>query len=201
MENLFTFIKNFHSGCEERDMTLYKVMRHIEIDAAHRVPEHGGGCRNLHGHRYKIEAHCVGEVEGDEDDEQRGMVIDFKFIKEGLLKWVHNPCDHGLIMRYNDPLLKRLSPESFDEAQEAIGKHGATSLAIGAWWSVGLKLVILKDTPTAENLAKLWFNMLEDHVQEASEGRADLSKIVVWETPNCCAEYPFGMGKEDFDKQ
>ena len=31
------------------------ITKEIEIDAAHRVPNHKSKCRTFHGHRYRIE--------------------------------------------------------------------------------------------------------------------------------------------------
>ena len=43
------------------------VRRQIGIDAGHRVMTHGSKCRNMHGHRYTIEAHCqTGQMSGND---------------------------------------------------------------------------------------------------------------------------------------
>ncbi len=58
-------------------MQKYSVTRRISIDAAHRVSTHGSKCRNLHGHRYMIEATCVARAGLlHEDGEQTDMVAD-----------------------------------------------------------------------------------------------------------------------------
>lgn len=169
----------------------YSTMRLIEIDAAHRVPEHGSGCRNLHGHRYKVEAYVTGSLA--QSGAQGGMTMDFKFIKEGLLKFIHGPCDHGMILRYDDELLKLLAPDLFLDADTFF--KGSVS-ALGdclidqSNWNRGLSLCLLRVTPTAENLAAHWYHRLWQYVKDQSEHRAVLSKLRVWETPNCWAEYP-----------
>lgn len=166
-------------------MEYFEIMRFIEIDAAHRVPEHGSKCRNLHGHRYKVEAHCWGPLAPS--GEQGGMVMDFSFLKDTLMQMVDEPCDHGLILRFDDPILATLEPEVAMEA----GKH---IRAGGRFYKFknteGLKLYIIPFVPTAEWLAAHWFNMLYGPILQRSDRRAVLVKVQVWETPNCWATYP-----------
>ena len=51
-----------------------KVSRVFYFDAAHRIPDHSGECKNLHGHTYKLIVTMEGEVKD-------GMVIDFEDMK------------------------------------------------------------------------------------------------------------------------
>ncbi len=63
---------------------MYTMSREIGIDAGHRVPTHGSKCKNLHGHRYTIQAICkAGFLQSE--GEQKAMVIDFGFLKEEML--------------------------------------------------------------------------------------------------------------------
>ena len=59
----------------------YQITRGISIDAGHRVPHHHSKCRNIHGHRYEIQAVCRGPLQNS--GSQQGMVLDFAFL---------NPC-------------------------------------------------------------------------------------------------------------
>lgn len=171
-------------------MSKFQITRKLEIDAAHRVPEHGSGCKHLHGHRYVIEATCEGELACE--GEQRGMVLDFKFIKEEMVKHIHDYCDHGCILRFDDSLLETLAPDVAKEARDAMTGAGRVS----AVWSSqehcnrGLKLYILDCVPTAENLARHWYELLKAPMRDRSDGRAKLVRVRVYETPNCWAEFP-----------
>lgn len=158
---------------------MYTIMRHIEIDAAHRVPEHGSGCRNLHGHRYKIEAHCQGTLA--ETGEQSGMVLDFKFLKEEMVSIIHDNCDHGMILRWDDPLVTKLRMDP------GVPMHAEQFEYSGG--NDGIKLYLIGDTPTAENLARHWALRLSPRIERRSNGLAILKKVLVWETPNCYATY------------
>lgn len=55
---------------------MYRICKSWTFDAAHRLPEHDGKCRNPHGHTYKVEA--VFEAERVQTSgPKQGMVIDF----------------------------------------------------------------------------------------------------------------------------
>jgi hypothetical protein len=50
-------------------------------------------------------------------------------------------------------------------------------------------ILVLPFTPTAENLARYWFGELQERISMRTGGRARLSEVRVWETPNACATY------------
>ncbi len=158
----------------------FEITREIGIDAGHRVTYHGSKCRNLHGHRYTIQATCAGPL--FPSGEQEGMVLDFGFLKDEMMRRIDVPCDHGMILWWKDPLLSSLipglSPAMCDQsrAAEAVGVCG--------------KLYIVPFVPTAEHLAKHWFEVLAPEIVIRSEDRARLKRVRVLETPNCWADYP-----------
>jgi len=165
----------------------YLIERQIEIDAGHRVTHHGSKCRNLHGHRYKIIAVCVGPLATE--GEQQGMVLDFGFLKEEMLREIHTPCDHALILWMDDPLLKNFITDATlieKEIRPQIAKMGFYQTNQSAAGS----LYIMPTVPTAENLAAHWFERLQPRVRERSANKAHLHQIKVFETPNCMAAYP-----------
>lgn len=141
----------------------FEITREIGIDAAHRVPDHASKCFNLHGHRYTILATCRGPL--IDSGEQTGMVVEFGFLKEEMMAVCDTPADHATILWEGDPMLEGLRPY--------LGK-----------------LVVLPVVPTAENLARYWFDLLAPRVVERSLGHAHLAYLTVWETPNCHARYP-----------
>jgi 6-pyruvoyltetrahydropterin/6-carboxytetrahydropterin synthase len=156
------------------------VSRRIEIDAAHRVPRHHSKCRNLHGHRYVVEAWCQGPLD---DGTQDGMVIDFGFLKEEMVSIIDDPCDHSAIFSVDDPILDILLDDRRD-VQHEVGLEGYAQ-RIAAFG----KIYIIPGVPTAENLARHWFDRLEARVCVRTAGRAQLGLVKVWETPNCWASY------------
>ncbi len=174
-------------------MTL-RMSKQIGIDAAHRLPNHGSKCRNLHGHRYEIEAVCELSVsEQNEHFHTSGMIMDFSFLKEEMMGTFDAPCDHGLILTVEDEaMLFILCPEgeSYEAWVEVIRSEVQTE---GYFFTnhnrLASKLYVIAHQPTAENLARHWFGRLQARVHARSEGLARLVKIGVWETPTSFAEY------------
>jgi len=68
------------------------VAREFAFDAAHHLPRHPGRCRNLHGHTYRLQVWCEGDV-----DPESGMVVDFADIKAAVNERVLSVLDHTLL--------------------------------------------------------------------------------------------------------
>lgn len=174
----------------------YHIGREIGIDAGHRVWTHGSKCGSFHGHRYKIIAECRSMLLGS--GVESGMVLDFGFLKEEMMDTIDAPCDHGMILDINDPLcgmfLNELTGESMDEIRSEVSAHGfkeypmirADSNSKGLFRN---KLYFVNFVPTAENLAKHWFDRLAPRVLKRTKNRAELTRVTVWETPNCHSYY------------
>ena len=170
----------------------YRISRSIEIDAGHRIMTHGSKCRHLHGHRYRIEAHC----EADSlhlGGEQAGMVLDFGFLKDEMMTIIDAPCDHGFLASVDDAgVLSMFAPPDTDmemwyaQLAAKVREHGALSTTDT---KLGSKLYVVPFQPTAEALARHWFHLLAEPVLRRSDNQARLCLVRVWETPNCSAEY------------
>lgn len=174
----------------------YYITREIGIDAGHRVTHHGSKCRNIHGHRYTIHASCKGPLFNT--GEQQGMVLDFGFLKELMVEEIDKPCDHGMILWRDDPILRNaVSNYIFGQIQSMVGYEGFAS--VKDFSDIFHKLYVVPFVPTAENLAKHWFERLAPRVIERSDGQAELHYIKVDETPNCSAIYyaPAPEGEEN----
>jgi 6-pyruvoyltetrahydropterin/6-carboxytetrahydropterin synthase len=165
----------------------YLIEREIGIDAGHRVTLHGSKCKNLHGHRYTVIAACTGPLV--EKGEQQGMVLDFGFLKDEMMKAIDECCDHAMILGVDDPLARHFIGDNARFASEvrpqvvATGYFHTTQSLTGA-------LYIMDAVPTAENLAEHWYSKLKPRVEARSDGQAHLYQIKVYETPNCMAAYP-----------
>lgn len=141
------------------------ITKQIEIDMGHRVPNHKSKCRNLHGHRYVIEAGVDDKVIEKEGDSSEGMVIDFGDLKEIMMREIDGKFDHGFVMSKSDEL-----GETFDSI-----KH-----------EMDMKILFVPFVPTAENLAKHWFEIL---VEQLAVKGISLKYVKVWETPSSTAIY------------
>ncbi len=125
------------------------------------------------------------------EGEQEGMLVDFGFLKQEMLAAIDNFFDHGMILWRRDELtLATLSSADLEQIDQQIKDadpdRGFGFLRQTKFWG---KLVVTPFVPTAENLAKLWYKLLEPRVIERSEGKAEISHVKVWETPNCAAIY------------
>lgn len=114
------------------------IIRRLEFDAGHRLQNHEGKCKNMHGHRYV--AHV--EVSSDLLD-GCGRVIDFSAVKEIVGGWIDEHWDHSFIVERSDCW-----------AIDALSGLGSSHFVMGA-------------APTAENMSKHLFDvasaLLLDH--------------------------------------
>lgn len=168
------------------------VSRRIEIDAGHRLSTHGSKCRNLHGHRYVIEAEATADALR-ENGEQSGMALDFAFLKTEMRVLIDDPCDHGLILWAGDTdAVSMLAPAGRDPISwvaETAARVETEGFVSTTDTRLGWKLYLVDGQPTAETLARHWFERLAPRVIEKSDGLARLSALTVWETPNCRATW------------
>ena len=162
------------------------ITREIGIDMGHRVTNHAGKCKNVHGHRYTIQVTLEGSVLAKGADQQDGMLVDFGFIKDLMMERIDYPCDHGLCLWVEDPLLAHLVGPLYGYIVSKVNESEFGSYLTEC--ETG-KLYVLSRTPTAENLAYHWYCILAEAVVTLSDGRARLHGVRVWETPNCFPDY------------
>jgi 6-pyruvoyltetrahydropterin/6-carboxytetrahydropterin synthase len=132
--------------------------RRIEFDAAHRVLGHSGKCKDLHGHRYVVEATFAAKQLDD-----LGMIVDFGIIKEVLGKWIDDNWDHNVVLWEKD-----------QELGKAIAKITKQ------------EIFYLPTNPTAENMTEYLMNVQCPKLFEG--GDFVCTRIRIYETPNCFAE-------------
>lgn len=77
----------------------FEVAKTFEFDAAHRLLGYQGKCRNLHGHRYKLEVALVCPKL-----DVSGMAVDFCDLKETLGAWIEGHWDHHTLLHEEDEL-------------------------------------------------------------------------------------------------
>lgn len=138
------------------------ISRQIEWDMGHRVMNHNSKCKNLHGHRYKMEICMKGNVIEKKNNSSQGMVIDFGEIKSIALTNIHDVLDHGFMVWDQDKLLVSFFKKNPDQ------KH-----------------IIVSFTPTAENIASWIFKKLDPLFQDTYGTGLKLYSIKLWETPTC----------------
>jgi 6-pyruvoyltetrahydropterin/6-carboxytetrahydropterin synthase len=110
---------------------MYAVTKEIHFCYGHRLLNHQGKCRHLHGHNAK----AVIRLEAEQLD-PLGMVCDFSDIGNYVKRWIEQTLDHNMLLHRDDPVLPLL--------QQA-----------------GESVYVMQTNPTAENIARLIFDYVE----------------------------------------
>ena len=141
------------------------ITRRLEFDAGHRIPDHKSQCRHLHGHRYAIEITLSGNIIDKAGDAANGMVMDFSQVKELANLHLISAWDHAFLAYKGD---------------QAIVDFLASL--------PGHKTVLLDCIPTAENLARTAFRILDAVYRDTYGNHLRLHQVRLYETPNCWAD-------------
>jgi 6-pyruvoyltetrahydropterin/6-carboxytetrahydropterin synthase len=72
-----------------------KVAKEFKWEMGHRLPEHFGLCKNIHGHSYR----AIVEFEGELDEQ--GMIIDFYDV-EKIINPIIEKLDHAFMVNKYD---------------------------------------------------------------------------------------------------
>jgi len=81
---------------------MYSITREATFEYAHRLLDHKGKCRYIHGHSGKAIVTVFSESLDNE-----GMVLDFSVLKERMNS-VLDEWDHAIILQKDDPLVPLL---------------------------------------------------------------------------------------------
>ncbi|MFI5200975.1 MAG: 6-pyruvoyl trahydropterin synthase family protein [Candidatus Kapaibacterium sp.] len=114
---------------------LTKISKDFRWEMAHRLPEHTGGCRNVHGHSYRMWVEVAGEPDADDRSSTQGMVLDYFTLKE-IVDPLVAEIDHSFLCDRSDTLIVDFLKSS------------------------GLKAVYVDFPTTAEHIAKWFFERL-----------------------------------------
>lgn len=131
---------------------MFTVTKEIHFCYGHRLMNYNGLCRHPHGHNGRAEF----EMSADRLDD-RGMVTDFTDIKTAMKDWIDREIDHKMLLRRDDP-------------------------AVEVFRKMGEPVFVLAENPTAESIAKLFF-------EKAKSLGFPVSRVRVWETETSFATY------------
>lgn len=140
-------------------MSTVTITRRLEFDAGHRVMNHESKCATLHGHRYVVEI-----VATAPDLDAIGRIIDFSVLKQKVGAWLDLHWDHNVIV--------------FNLDTEVVNAL--------SWIPRKKEPFISEWNPTAENMAMYLLAVVCP--RELSGTGVSVTKVIVWETPNCKAE-------------
>lgn len=142
-----------------------QITRRLEFDAGHRIPNHNSQCKHLHGHRYAIEITLSGDVVTAEGVSEQGMVMDFSDVKRIAKERVVDAWDHAFLVWCKDLVVLNFL--------QSLPDH---------------KTVVLEEVPTAENLARMAFTLLQDAYHDTYGNHLRLERVRLYETPNNWAD-------------
>jgi 6-pyruvoyltetrahydropterin/6-carboxytetrahydropterin synthase len=133
----------------------YSVTKRFTFEYAHRLHNHPGKCKYLHGHS------GVALVEmGSDTLNEQGMVADFGIIKKTIGMWINTRLDHTTFLHKEDPLV-----DLFMKAEEGFA--------------------VTEEPPTAEFLATMLWKVITTLMLEYDEfDDVFLKKVTVYETEN-----------------
>jgi len=143
-----------------------QITRRLEFDAGHRIPNHNSQCKHLHGHRYTIEITLSGDVITTEGVSEQGMVMDFSDVKRIAKERVVDKWDHAFLVYRGDAVVL--------DFLNSLPDH---------------KTVVLETIPTAENLAKIAFELLLTAYRDTYGNHLRLERVRLYETPNNWADH------------
>lgn len=148
-----------------------RITRRLEFDAGHRIPDHASQCRHMHGHRYAIEVTLSGRIIDAAGQPVNGMVMDFADVKTIAKQHLVDLWDHAFLVYRGDTVVVDLLARI-----------------------PGHKTVVLDVIPTAENLARLAFEILDPLYRDSYGNDLRLEQVRLFETPNCWADAIRGAG-------
>lgn len=137
---------------------MYQLTTEHSFDSAHFLAGYDGKCGNLHGHRWRVLLTVQSETLR-EDQQQKGMCVDFAELKKDLRTEL-DALDHVLIIEQGslrESTMKALQEEKF-------------------------QVIEMPFRPTAENFARYFYELF------TLKGYP-VAKVEVYETPNNSAVY------------
>lgn len=133
---------------------LIRVTREEEFEAAHLLPGYDGGCKNLHGHSYRIKV----TVEGPRN-KGWGMVLDFKQLKKIIKEVVP---DHKFLAYVEDEIAMQI---------------------VSILYQNNMDYVLFDFDTTAENMVGYFAAKIQDELDNLYDD-VKVVKIRLWETTN-----------------
>ncbi len=111
---------------------MYSITKEVYFCYGHRLMNHPGKCRNLHGHSVKASI----TIKAEQLNEQ-GMVCDFSDIKASAEQYIDKELDHNFLLHKDDPIIPLLEQQNE-------------------------RFLALEEHPTAEVLAKMIFQHIKN---------------------------------------
>jgi len=95
---------------------MYTITKEVYFCYGHRLMNHPGKCRNLHGHSVKA-AITIRQQQLNE----QGMVCDFADIRDCVEAFIEEHLDHNFLLHKDDPIIPAL--QAHNERFLALDEH------------------------------------------------------------------------------
>lgn len=83
---------------------MYSITKEVYFCYGHRLMNHSGKCRNLHGHSVKA---AITIQQSSLNDQ--GMVCDFSDIRDSVETYIDQHLDHNFLLHKDDPIIPLLT--------------------------------------------------------------------------------------------
>lgn len=145
------------------------ITKEFSFEAAHMLSDHGGLCKNVHGHSYKVQV-TVSSNDGEllKEGPSKGMVIDFGHLKALLQEKLFNKLDHAFI---------------YDEESTSYQELKIVEILRQFY----LKLFPLPGVPTSETMCIYFAEKISSFLPKT----LTLQKVTVWETATSFATWQY----------
>jgi 6-pyruvoyl tetrahydropterin synthase/QueD family protein len=120
-----------------------EIVKRFRFSASHFLPNHGGACRNLHGHNFFVAVHVEGEIDTEEGSPTEGMVIEFDALKPTIRR-LEARLDHAHL---NDSLPPRFRPGTTENGARFILDEFQAD-------GIDVKQVEVEETPSNSAIAR-----------------------------------------------
>lgn len=146
---------------------VFTIRKTFKFEAAHRLmTSFSKKCQQIHGHSYKLELF----LQSNELNED-GMMIDFGKLKE-LFRESLEQFDHKIVLSVNDEVRRKLFEAEIEGVHPDLG------------------VILVEFNPTAENMAKFFYELLEEEFYANEEIRhIQILAVRVHETETGWAQF------------
>lgn len=176
----------------------FEISKELTIEMGHRLPNHDGRCRNLHGHSYSLELFCV-STNLYTYGHREGMVEDYHDLKKAMAP-IDAIFDHALVLCVDDPILIALMSGSRQENHDYIKRVKELPDVFTTFSGTNqTRLVVVRHPPTAEVLGAIWLFLMKRMFDELTKDNTScVTKLVVRETATSSASIDTATRFEEY---
>lgn len=139
-------------------MAKIRVTKVFSFDMAHALDGYDGLCKHIHGHTYFLRISLLGEVKSEFGHPKNGFVMDFKDLKQLVMREILDVFDHSLVLHETSAFLAQMNVDfstdrviltDFQPTCENLLVHFVSKIQPNLPENVQLIAVRLDETPTS----------------------------------------------------